>query len=51
MELSEKAKAARADYYRKWRARNPEKVKKSWEKFWEKKSGQMEIEEKKETEK
>lgn len=51
MELSEAAKAARAEYYRKWRAKNPDKVQKSWEKFWEKKSRQTETEEKKEAEK
>ena len=48
MGLSKEAKAARAAYYREWRAKNPEKVKKSWEKFWLKKAEEIKAEEKKE---
>lgn len=48
MELSKEEKAARAAYYREWRAKNPEKVKKAFKKYWLKKAEEIKAEEKKE---
>ena len=48
MELSKKEKAARAEYYRKWRVKNPEKVKAAFKKYWLKKAEEMKVEERKE---
>ena len=33
--LSQEAKEARNAYYREWRKRNPEKVKRAQEKYWQ----------------
>lgn len=48
MELSKEEKAARAAYYRKWRAKNPEKVQAAFKKYWLKKAEEIKAEEKKE---
>ncbi len=48
MELSKEEKAARAEYYREWRAKNPEKVKAAFKKYWLKKAEEMKTKEKKE---
>lgn len=36
--MSERAKASRAEYYRKWRAMNPEKVKEKNRRYWERRA-------------
>ena len=36
-EMSKEAKAAKNEYYRRWRARNPDKVRESNRKYWENK--------------
>lgn len=36
--MDAKAKEARNEYMRKWRAKNPEKVKKIQERYWENKA-------------
>lgn len=37
-QLSEAARAARNEYYRKWRAANPDKVREKNVRYWEKKA-------------
>lgn len=37
-ELTEKEKALRNEYYRKWRKRNPDRVKRYTKRYWEKKA-------------
>lgn len=44
--LSEEARNARNEYYRAWRAKNPEKVRESNERYWAKKAAEMAAEEK-----
>jgi len=44
--MNEKARQARAKYLREWRKRNPEKVKKSMNKYWSKVAKQIEEKEK-----
>jgi len=48
--MNEKARQARAKYLREWRKRNPEKVKKSMNKYWSKVAKQIEEKEKEEDE-
>lgn len=36
--MSDEAKAARRAYYQKWRRSNPDKVKATSERYWEKKA-------------
>lgn len=43
---SEEARNARNAYYRAWRAKNPEKVRESNERYWAKKAAEMATEEK-----
>ncbi len=38
--LSHAAKTARNEYYRRWRAANPEKVREKNRRYWEKKAAQ-----------
>lgn len=40
--LSDAAKAERAEYMRKWRARNPQKTKQMNRKYWEKRAARKE---------
>lgn len=40
--MENKAKAARAAYYREWKKKNPEKVKAAQERYWLKKAQQAE---------
>lgn len=44
--MSEEARIARNAYYRAWRAKNPEKVRESNERYWAKKAAEMATEEK-----
>ena len=37
-ELNKQAREAKNEYYRRWRAKNPEKVKESNRKYWERKA-------------
>jgi|LSQX01.1.fsa_nt_gb hypothetical protein len=39
--IDELAKEARREYYRKWRAKNPDKVKKATERYWRRKAEQI----------
>lgn len=39
--MSEDARNARNAYYRAWRAKNPDKVRKSNERYWNKKAVEM----------
>lgn len=39
--MSEEARNARNEYYRAWRAKNPEKVRSSNERYWRKKATEM----------
>lgn len=39
--LSEEARNARNEYYRAWRAKNPDKVRSSNERYWRKKAAEM----------
>lgn len=39
--MTEEAKKARSQYYREWRAKNPEKVKRSQERYWARKAEKM----------
>lgn len=41
MELSEKARNARAEYYKQWRKENPDKVKATQERYWLRKAEKM----------
>lgn len=41
-QMSQEAKAARREYYRKWRAANPDKVAEKNRRYWEKKASQAE---------
>lgn len=38
MSVEERAAEARREYYRKWRAKNPDKVKAHVKRYWEKKA-------------
>jgi hypothetical protein len=38
MTLDEQARAARNAYYREWRMKNPDKVKKAMDRYWQKKA-------------
>ena len=49
--MNEKARKARAKYLREWRARNPLKVKKSMDRYWNKVAKDMEEKEKEEDDK
>ena len=40
-DLSQEAKEARNAYYREWRKKNPEKMKRYQEKYWKKKAQKM----------
>ena len=44
--MSEEARNARNAYYRAWRAKNPEKVRESNERYWAKKAAEIAAEEK-----
>ena len=44
-ELSTKAKGARAEYYRRWRAANPDKVREKNRRYWERRALREEQEE------
>ncbi len=37
-EMNKQAREAKNEYYRRWRAKNPEKVKASNRKYWERKA-------------
>ena len=39
--MNEEARNARNAYYRAWRAKNPDKVRKSNERYWSKKAAEM----------
>lgn len=43
LELSPKAEEARREYFRQWRKRNPDKVKKHARDYWERKARELEI--------
>lgn len=43
-ELSNQAKEARRAYLREWRRKNPEKVRESNRRYWERKAAQLEPE-------
>ena len=43
-EFSEKARAAQRAYLREWRRKNPEKVRESNRRYWERKAAQLEQE-------
>ena len=43
--ISQEAKEARNAYYREWRKKNPEKVKRAQEKYWMKKVKEMQEQE------
>lgn len=45
MEMSEKARSARAEYYKQWRKRNPDKVRATQERYWAKKVAEWKAEE------
>ena len=42
MSLSEKAKEAKKEYYKKWRKKNPDKIKKYQEDYWNRKAQKFE---------
>lgn len=42
--MTESAKAARRQYEREWRAKNPEKVRARNERYWARKAAQMQLE-------
>lgn len=44
--MSKEARNARNAYYRAWRAKNPEKVRESNERYWAKKAAEIAAEEK-----
>ena len=44
VQLSAEARAARNEYYRKWRAANPDKVRAKNMRYWERKAEKMEAE-------
>lgn len=39
--IDELAKEAKREYYRKWRAKNPDRVKKNIERYWRRKAEQI----------
>ena len=39
--MDETAKAARREYYRRWRAENPDKVQATQQRYWLRKAAQM----------
>lgn len=41
MTEQEMIRAARADYARKWRAKNPDKVKRAQERYWRRRAEKM----------
>ena len=41
-ELDEKAKEARREYYRQYRKRNPQKIKETNARYWQKRAAKME---------
>lgn len=41
MEMSEKARSARAEYYKQWRKANPDKVRETQERYWLRKAEKM----------
>lgn len=43
--MNETAKAARREYYRRWRSANPEKVKATQQRYWMRKAEQLKAEE------
>ena len=40
-QLDEQARAARAAYFREWRKKNPDKVRESNRRYWERKAQKM----------
>ena len=46
-EMSTKAKGSRAEYYRRWRAANPDKVREKNRRYWERRALREEQEAKK----
>lgn len=42
--MDEKAKTARREYYRRYRAAHPEKVREQNRKYWERKAARLEVE-------
>lgn len=45
MAMTAEAKSARAEYYKRWRKNNPDKVKAMQERYWEKKCAEFKAEE------
>lgn len=43
--MNETAKAARREYYRRWRSANPDKVKATQQRYWMRKAEQLKAEE------
>lgn len=41
--LTEEAKAARRIYEKQWRAKNPEKVRARYERYWQKKAAELQL--------
>lgn len=39
--LDEQARAARAEYFREWRKRNPDKVRENNRKYWKRQAARM----------
>lgn len=46
MTLEEKAKEERREYYRQWRAKNPDKVRENNRRYWEKRAAKKAEDEK-----
>ena len=44
VQISEAARTARNEYYKRWRAANPDKVRAKNARYWERKAAQMEAE-------
>lgn len=45
MSMTAEARNARAEYYRQWRKRNPDKVRATNERYWQKKCAEWKAEE------
>ncbi len=45
MELSESAKKSRAEYFREWRKRNPDKVRENNRRYWERQAQKLQASE------
>lgn len=43
--MSKKARAAKNEYYKRWRAKNPDKVRASNQRYWERKAREQQGEE------